>query len=311
MAPILSAVVCTYNPRVEYLNQVFSSLMRQTLPVDMWELVVVDNASDPEIRQLDGLFLPEFAQIIVEPNLGLTQARLKGIEASRGEFIIFIDDDNILSEDYLEQVNLLYKKYPNIGIWSGHVEPIFEQQPGEHLEPYLNYLALHKVTHEVWSNMHDSAPLPCGAGMCVHRDVAIRYFTDLPNNPLRLLLGRKGNSLLAGEDTDIGLTACDMGRGVGRSPMLKLHHLIPKNRVQQNYLDKLVEAITYSHRILFLSRGIAKTRRRELVFAQIQNLMFASKLISATAFETAKRCGQIKADADFIRFRRHGILPSI
>ena len=34
--------------------------------------------------------------------LGLTPARLRGIRESRGELLVFVDDDNVLERDYLE-----------------------------------------------------------------------------------------------------------------------------------------------------------------------------------------------------------------
>ena len=42
---LLSVLICTHNPRRDYLDQVLAALRAQTLPVAEWELIVVDNAS--------------------------------------------------------------------------------------------------------------------------------------------------------------------------------------------------------------------------------------------------------------------------
>ena len=41
----LSVIICTHNPRLDYLGRVLDALREQTLGKEQWELVVVDNAS--------------------------------------------------------------------------------------------------------------------------------------------------------------------------------------------------------------------------------------------------------------------------
>ena len=41
----LSVVICTHNPRADYLKRTLESLRGQTLPQQKWELVVIDNGS--------------------------------------------------------------------------------------------------------------------------------------------------------------------------------------------------------------------------------------------------------------------------
>ena len=45
MSVRVSVVICTYNPRMDYLERVLEGLSKQSLPVRQWELVVIDNAS--------------------------------------------------------------------------------------------------------------------------------------------------------------------------------------------------------------------------------------------------------------------------
>ncbi len=50
MTPFLSVVLCTYNPRADYLQRVIEGLKAQTLRQSAWELIVVDNNSQPPLR---------------------------------------------------------------------------------------------------------------------------------------------------------------------------------------------------------------------------------------------------------------------
>jgi glycosyltransferase involved in cell wall biosynthesis len=306
----LSVVLCTHNPRIDYLNQVLSALVNQTLATEHWEFVVIDNASQERLSQRADLNLPDFCRVIVEPQLGLTPARIRGIRETSGAIILFVDDDNLLALDYLEQLIKLHQQHPQIGVWSGNIAPIFESPPASSTQRYWEYLALRQVDREIWSNLPDSAPLPCGAGMSVRREVALHYCTDTITNPLRFMLDRKGKSLLAGGDTDIGLAACDLGFGVGSSPNLKVQHLIPAERLQRSYLNQLVESITYSHQLLYLVRNMTRVSRRQIVFWKLADSLYPLFTAKPYEFSKYRRRGFLRAHVDYLRYKASGVSPT-
>ena len=103
----------------------------QSLPRHLWESLVIDNASaEPLFRTLDIGWHPG-GRHLTEGRLGLTYARLRGIEASRGEILVFIDDDNVLNPDYLEVAYWIGLKWPMLGAWSGPIDPECETEPAE------------------------------------------------------------------------------------------------------------------------------------------------------------------------------------
>jgi len=51
MAPFLSVVLCTHNPRQAVLDETLAALRRQkTLDRGGWELIIIDNASNPPLH---------------------------------------------------------------------------------------------------------------------------------------------------------------------------------------------------------------------------------------------------------------------
>jgi glycosyltransferase involved in cell wall biosynthesis len=304
----LSVIICTHNPEVDYLNQVLESLANQTLPSELWECFIIDNASNPAIVDLGGLSIPGFCRVICEPEVGLTAARICGIQASREDFLVFVDDDNVLEDCYLERVQDLRLEFPNVAVWSGQIEPIFSSTPDDFTKNYWSFLALRMVDAERHSNKHKDAPLPHGAGMSFSREVAVHYFHGVSNNPIRKLLGRRGSSLLASEDTDIGLTACDMGLGVGLSPRLRLKHLIPNRRLELVYLNRLVEAISYSNHLLYLARGLEKTSRLQVIQARCLYFVKSLRFIESSPHYRYIRRGRLRAKEDFISYLTTGII---
>ena len=255
----LSVIICTHNPRRDYLERTLNALKAQTLPKEQWELLLIDNASkEPLAGQWDLSWHPH-ARHIREDELGLTPARLRGIKEAQSELLLFVDDDNLLARDYLSHALELAQAWPALGAWSGKMTPEYEEVPAAELTPLLNCLALnsHVLTRDQWSNAPtlQNHALPCGAGMCVRREVARSYAQLVQGNSLRRALDRKGGSLLSSGDTDMALVGCDLGFGTGIFTRLGLTHLISKKRVQPEYLFRLHEAIGVSLKILAAIRG--------------------------------------------------------
>lgn len=258
----ISVVVCTHNPRPDYFDRCLAGLRAQTLGLDAWELVVVDNRSDEPVASRFDLGWHERARLVSEPTLGLTPARLAGIRAASGELLVFVDDDNLLDPDYLETARRVAAERPFLGAWSGQCRPVFETPPPAWTERYWGLLCIRRFETEVWSNLPRLADtMPAGAGLCVRRSVAQRYL-DLHDSGARTIqLDRAGASLLSGGDNDLAACACDLGLGVGLIPSLTLEHLIPPQRLTADYLARLAEGIELSSTVLDAIWGAPKPVR--------------------------------------------------
>ncbi|MDZ8236402.1 MAG: glycosyltransferase [Nostoc sp. ChiQUE01a] len=253
----LSIIICAHNPRRNYLERVLEALKSQTLSKDFWELLLVDNASDrPLASEIDLSWHPQ-ARHIQEEQLGLTAARLRGIREATAGVIVFVDDDNVLDSDYLETTWRITKDFPFIGAWGGQIKPEFEVPPPSWAKPYLGNLAIREFERDRWSNLTEQyETTPCGAGLCVRKVVAQKYSELVRENPKRANMDRKGKMLTSCGDSDLAFTACDIGLGTGLFASLKLTHLIPANRLQEDYLLRLVEGLAYSQTILAYFRGV-------------------------------------------------------
>ena len=255
--PDVSVIICTHNPRTDYLNRVLAGLKRQTLPLNRWELLLVDNASEQPLgERFDIKWHPNNRQIR-EAELGLTVARLRGMTDAAANLLVFVDDDNVLDSDYLEQSLRIASAYPFLGTWGGQCVPEFEVEPAPELRPYLPGLALRITERSSWTNMAGdwSEAYPYGAGMCVRQSVSSEFQRQSVDSRLRRSVDRSGQILLSGGDYDINLTACDMGLGCGVFPALKLTHLIPARRVTADYMLKVHYGHGFSNAILFTARG--------------------------------------------------------
>jgi len=253
----LSVVVCTHNPRADYFARTLAALATQTLPSLEWELVVIDNRSETPLAGRIDLAWHANARIVREETLGLTPARLAGIREARAGLLVFVDDDNVLDPDYLEVAAATARAHPHLGAWSGQCLPSFEAEPPAWTRRYWGNLSLREFDRDVWSNLPRLAEtMPCGAGLCVRRAVAARYVALHESGQRGFQFDRTGGSLISGGDNDLAGCACSLGLGVGLIAGLRLKHLIPPERLTEDYLTRLAEGISLSSTLLDEKYGL-------------------------------------------------------
>jgi len=253
---MISVVLCTHNPRGDFLDRTLASLRSQDLPLTQWEFVLIDNRStEPLAGHIDLSWHPH-ARVVCENELGLTPARLRGIAETTGELLVFVDDDNVLQPDYLRVAAVLAAQNPKLGCWGGACIGEFETPPPAWARPYLCYLAIREVTQFVSTNEYRYDVVPTGAGMCIRRPIAETYARETKNNPMRRELDRKGTSLVSGGDSDLAFTAIDQGLNIGLSPQLSLRHLMTKGRLELPYLERLMEGISASSPLVLQLHGV-------------------------------------------------------
>ena len=115
MNQLLSLIICTHNPRSEYLNRVLTSLKLQALPRSQWELILIDNASNIVLASEIDLSWHSYGRHVREEKLGLTNARLRAFKEASAEILVFVDDDNVLNPDYLQNTVEILEQHPNLG----------------------------------------------------------------------------------------------------------------------------------------------------------------------------------------------------
>ncbi|MEU9451085.1 glycosyltransferase family A protein [Streptomyces sp. NPDC048277] len=102
----VSVVVPVYNPG-PYIEDCVASMLRQSLPRDEYEVIFVDDGSSDETpARLDALAAehPHIHVIHQEPSGWSGKPRNVGIAASKGEFVMFVDNDDFLGDEALERM---------------------------------------------------------------------------------------------------------------------------------------------------------------------------------------------------------------
>lgn len=240
----LSVIIPTYNPDSYNLSATIRGLRNQTLGLNKWELIIIDNNSTNGVLDALDISWHPNSIIIKELKQGLTYSRIAGINHAKGDIVVMVDDDNILSPNYLETMSAHFKTNPQIGSIGGKITGLFNNHtPEKWTEEFWNMLALHDYGNEPIiseAKLSDKYPncSPVGAGMGVRRKLFSAYIDEITKNANQIT-DRSGSSLSSGGDNEINIQVLKQGFSVAYFPDLVLQHIIPASRLTKHYLARL------------------------------------------------------------------------
>lgn len=115
MPPTVSINLCCYNSE-KYLEETLQSIFAQTYK--NWELIIINDGSTDSTERIIQQYIKDGWPIIYhyQINAGLGQSRNKALELSQGEFIAFIDHDDLWMPEKLEIQVPLFDKDEETGI---------------------------------------------------------------------------------------------------------------------------------------------------------------------------------------------------
>jgi glycosyltransferase involved in cell wall biosynthesis len=128
-----SLIIPTFR-RPKFLPAALDCARAQDLPVDDYEVLLVDNAPEPTpelAAQCDAGGKPS-VRYIHEPRPGLDNARHAGAKAARGAVLVYADDDVTYDRSFLTEILKPYSD-PDVGCVGGKILPEFEVEPPDWL----------------------------------------------------------------------------------------------------------------------------------------------------------------------------------
>lgn len=107
----LSVIIPVYNVE-DYVVKCIRSVKENNLPESDYEIIVVDDESpDDSVALIQKTFLNDSSiQIISQKNKGLGGARNTGIKAAQGKYLLFLDSDDALMPNVLQEVLTIAEK---------------------------------------------------------------------------------------------------------------------------------------------------------------------------------------------------------
>lgn len=246
----VSVIICCHNSEGR-LKPTLSHLAAQRCPKAIaWEVLVVDNASnDHTADTAKGLWDSDSdisLRIVAQPKLGLVNARQKGIEEAKYQYVSFIDDDNWVTPNWVETVYRIMQEHPEAGACGGKTEAVCDIAPPTWFDKYKGKYAVGDQADTSGDVTWNRGYL-WGAGLTM-RKIAWEFIVSNGFQPL--LTGRFGGHLSAGDDNEICLALRLAGWKLWYDEQLTLQHYLPAGRLHWDYLKKLVRGFGASSVLL-------------------------------------------------------------
>ncbi len=223
----VTVAVITYN-RSRQLRQALAGMLRQDYPADRWELLVIDNNSTDDTRDVVASFVTTMPapRRIVETRQGLDYGRNRAIEEAKGDLIVLVDDDVLVEPDWLAQLVAPFSSESahRIGVVGGEVVPVFPDGLPAWLEG----------SHRPLGFRSDPGPLPSsqapmGANFAFPKWVFVRF------GAFDTRLDRQGARLFGGGDSEMIRRLRTVGLEAWFVPGAKVLHQIPAERLTLGY----------------------------------------------------------------------------
>jgi glycosyltransferase involved in cell wall biosynthesis len=239
----ITVAIPTYNG-AQRLPKVLEALRHQRHTEGItWDVVVIDNNSSDTTDQVVRSYQenweePDSLTYYLEPHQGAAFARERAIKAAKGNYVAFLDDDNIPAPDWIFSIHRFSQDYPHIGAFSGQIHGDYEVEPPENFQKIAAFLAIREHGPHPFRFNPDNLNLPPSAGLVVRKQA---WNDAVPSQPK--LKGRLGQSMIGGEDYEVLLHLHQAGWEIWYNPQMHINHCIPRHRLEREYL-------------LFLARGV-------------------------------------------------------
>lgn len=243
---LLTVAICTMNG-AKRLPAVLTALESQEgVTTDDWELLVVDNRSTDETRDVTETFLKRTSGkvrgfCVREDTLGAAAARRRAIREANAEWLVFLDDDNIPSPRFLAETAAFICRHPKAGAAGGPSHIVV----GDHAVP--EWFRHVEEGFAIWSGGSEERLLEkmerrFTAGLAVQVAAARSVLEEK-----WVLEGRHRGSLVAGEDLELCTKLERKGFELWYCPAMQFEHRLAADRLSMEYARRLFQSFGETH----------------------------------------------------------------
>jgi len=243
----LVSIIVTVHNALEHVRPCLTSVLRQTLPP--YELVLVDDGSDPPTCEFLRGFAAEHSAVLIrsETASGYTFAANRGLRAARGEYIVLLNSDTIVTENWLDRMVMCAESDPHIGIvgplsnranWQSIPEVVRDGKWADNeLPENWTVQDMARAVAAFTGRTYPRIPFLNGFCLLMKREVleAVGYFDEVN-------FGRG-----YGEENDYGLRARAKGWGLAVADDAYVHH----DRTRSYSIERRDELSEVAHRMLY------------------------------------------------------------
>jgi glycosyltransferase involved in cell wall biosynthesis len=293
----LSIVIPTRN-RSKLLANLINSLEEQNISDFDWEIIIVDNHSTDDTEKIVKLLAVSSKNRIKyfrELNIGLHYARHRGIRESNAEVLGFLDDDMLLSKDWIFGAKKLSGgDYSAVAgriepLWADELPPLWIQKKIKNgVFPLLGILDLGREEKAIPSN------LVFGGNFFIKRQLILDLGGFNPD-------GVPQDQIYLRGDGETGLMKKFEAQGLVAlyEPKSTVQHIIDKNRLSIKYLCKrsfnqgVSDSFSYFRSEKLIPSDYSFSEMKHLTKIKIKKILCKFKLSKESKLQYSYYCGYL------------------
>lgn len=217
---LLSVIIPTFN-NSSTLSKSLKTWESQSIDKGAYEVLIVDNGSTDDSAEVALKFADENSNFryVFEPAPGATNARHRGAKESKGDILVFADNDGLYNADCLKSIKEAFEAMPEVGAIACKIDILWDGVEPEWIQPYLFMLG----------------KLDYGPEMFSRRDI---YFNSglfaIKRSVFEALHGFNpdlvGGKIIGDGDTGLVMKMWDAGIPIGWAPNAVMQHMQQVNK---------------------------------------------------------------------------------
>jgi glycosyltransferase involved in cell wall biosynthesis len=292
----MMTVLMTTHNGAETLPEVFDAYRKLDPPIGGWKLVVVDNGSTDNTKEIITSFLSRLPLTYVfEPTLGQNVAVNTGLLSVTGDLVVKTDDDALPRPDWLVQMRFAADSQPSFSIFGGAIVPQWEVPPEDWILKWEGSILA--ITDPGWEEGPIAAPRVYGPNMAF-RSGAIKAGYRFDTS-----LGPVGSRYGMGNETDFLQRLEKAGFRAWHCKRAVVAHMILKNQMKKEWvLGRAIPAGRAEYQ-----RELRDDQNSPTTLLGVPRYMLREILTQAIHFGRAK----VSQDADAVfreRWRLHFLI---
>jgi glycosyltransferase involved in cell wall biosynthesis len=214
------------------------SLQQLKIPLGInSEVLIVNNNCTDDTDKVIEQFATELPiRLLYEKRQGHSNARNCAVEAAKGDYILWTDDDVIVDRNWLVAYVNAFRTWPQAALFGGPVKLKLEGNPPAWLTEMLHEerfasIYAHRDFGNIPVKLNSRKWIPYGVNLCIR----MREQQNFRYNPH---LGRCGKEQIRGEETAIVRTMLDSGAEGWWVPDAIIHHVITEDLQTQAHVRR-------------------------------------------------------------------------
>lgn len=228
----ITVAICTWN-RADLLDQTLTRMRDLKVPERLdWELLVVNNNCTDDTDSVIARHAEHLPiRRLFEPKQGHSNARNCAVAAAGGDYLLWTDDDVLVSPDWLAEYARASREWPEAAYFGGPIDPWFASEPPRWMRRHLDRLGDFWAIRQLGDTARElqKGEKPYGANLAFRTEVLRQHRFDTR-------LGRVGSELVSGDETELLERLASAGLAGVWVGTARVRHYIPVHRLRARYL---------------------------------------------------------------------------